>query len=133
MVIGADSEPRIGEPIAVETVPWVCPMSRFGVSFPVWETEVDAIIAIRTTAEIPPKIIPFFLISQFFSNNLKNLFQILHTSLLEFYYLALLKRPIIFPKTISSGQDSHDITEECSEECASYFSLELNILSHFSQ
>ena len=90
-------------------------MSRFSASFPVWEIEADAIIAIITTAAITPKIIPFFPITQSYFNNLKNLFQILHTSLFEFYYFALLKRPMIFPKTMSNGQDSHDIPEECSE------------------
>jgi hypothetical protein len=60
MVIGADGSPKIGEPIVVEMVPWVLPISRFTVSEvgERYDTDMPAIIATTMT----PTIMPFLFI-----------------------------------------------------------------------
>jgi hypothetical protein len=70
-VIGAEGSPKIGEPIAVEMVPWVLPMSRLTVSEVDTESEAatPAIIAITMT----PRIRNFLFIIQNSTSRLKKL------------------------------------------------------------
>ncbi len=70
-MIGAKGSPRIGEPIAVEIVPWVLPISRLTVSEVGIEREpaIPAIIAITIT----PKTKAFLFIIQNSTSWLKKL------------------------------------------------------------